>query len=281
MAVAPEFLLIGHLTADLTPNGRIPGGTVSYALRTAHSFGLRVGVLTSAIPDDPVLDELRPYVDDFIILPAAETTTFENLYTPEGRVQYVRGLAAPIEPSDVPSHFRQAPLIHLAPIAGDTNPVVAALFPTESLVLLTLQGWLRRWDADGRVHFKRWYDADALQHIDIVVFSEEDILESPQLEEEFHGAVEHLYVTRAERGGTHYHRGRPRTYATPRVTVVNPTGAGDVFATALLAGLYRLDRDFDKATQVAARLAATAVTRVGLDSAPTPAEVEAALAAVR
>ncbi|MFN8378639.1 MAG: PfkB family carbohydrate kinase [Anaerolineae bacterium] len=280
MAIVPDFLLIGHITADLTPRGRIAGGAVSYAARTAHAFGLRVAVLTSAIPDDPVLEELRPYVHELIVLPAAETTTYENIYTEQGRVQYVRGVAAPIEPADVPEHFRKAPLVYLGPIAGDTNPAIAALFPPESWVLLTLQGWLRRWEADGRVHFKHWFDAEALKHIDIVVFSEEDIVEAPQMEEEYRGAVEHLYVTRAEKGGTHYVNGASVNYQARPRTLVNPTGAGDIFASSLLASLFKLDGDFTRATEVAAELAANSITRIGLPSAPTPQEASAALAEV-
>lgn len=280
MALVPDFLLIGHITADLTPKGRIAGGTVSYAVRTAHAFGLRVAVLTSAVPDDPVLDELRPYAHELIVLPAEQTTTYENIYTDQGRVQYVRGLAAPIEPEHVPEHFRQAPLVHLGPIAGDTNPAIASLFPPESWVLLTLQGWLRRWGDNGRVHFKHWFDAEALKHIDIVVFSEEDISEAPQMEEEYRGAVDHLYLTRAEKGGTHYVKGVPVNYQARPRTLVNPTGAGDVFAASLLASLLKFDGDFVKSTEVAAELAANSITRVGLPSAPTPEEASAALAEV-
>ena len=278
MAIVPDFLLIGHITADLTPKGRIAGGTVSYAVRTAHAFGLRVAVLTSAMPDDPVLDELRPYAHELVVLPAGETTTFENIYSEQGRVQYVRGLAAPIEPEHIPEHFRKAPLVLLGPIAGDTNPAIAALFPPESWVLLTLQGWLRRWGDDGRVHFKHWFDAEALRYMDIVVFREEDIVEAPQMEAEYRGAVDHLYVTRAEKGGTHYTKGVPVSYQARPRTLVNPTGAGDIFASSLLASLFKLDNDFARATEVAAELAANSITRVGLPSAPTPEEAAAALA---
>jgi sugar/nucleoside kinase (ribokinase family) len=280
MGDVPDYVLIGHVTADLTPQGRVAGGTVSYAVRTAHAFGLRVGVLTSTLPDDPVLYEIRPYAHELISLPAGETTTYENIYTPEGRVQYVRGVAAPIEPEDIPEHFRQAKLVHLAPIAGEINPAVASLFAPDATVLLTLQGWLRRWDEDGRVHFKRWFDPAALEHMDIVVFSEEDIVESPQMEQEFNGAVEHLFVTRAEKGGTHYHRGVGRDFTTCPAKVVNPTGAGDVFATSLLASHHALGADIEKATQIACLMGALAVTRVGLVSAPTPDEAAAALAEV-
>jgi sugar/nucleoside kinase (ribokinase family) len=211
-------------------------------------------------------------------IPAEETTTYENIYLSTGRVQYVRGVAAPMGVNDVPEHFLNAPLVHLAPIADEVDPQIAYAFK-DATVLLTLQGWLRRWDADGRVHFKRWYDPAILKSIDIVVFSEEDIVESPQLEAEFAGSVEHLFVTRAEKGGTYYHNGEAFGYTTPQVELVNPTGAGDVFAAALLASLPALNNNLQAALKVAARLGAIAVTRNLLEGAPTPDEVQAALKA--
>ena len=273
--ITPDYLLIGHMTADLTPQGRLPGGTVSYATRTAAAFGLRVALLTSAAAGDPLLESLTPY-GEFVSIPAPETTTYENIYLPTGRVQYVRGVAAPIGAPDIPTHFLGAPLVHLAPIADEVDPDIAHQF-RDSTVLLTLQGWLRRWDADGRVHFKRWFNPDVLKSIDIVVFSEEDIVESPQLEQEFAGSVKYLFVTRAEKGGTYYCGGEAINYSTPQVELVNPTGAGDVFAASLLASLPVFDNDMRKAIRVAARLGATAVTRHLLEGAPTAEEVQAAI----
>ncbi len=279
MSMAPDYLLIGHITADLTPGGRIAGGTVSYAVRTAAAFGLRVAVLTSTLPDEPLLDAIRAHAE-VVSIPAAATTTFENIYTPEGRIQYVRGVAAPIGPDDIPEPFRGARLVHFAPIAGELAPDVACCFP-QATRLLTLQGWLRQWDADGRVRFKRFFHHDALQAIGTVVFSEEDIVEAPDMEAEYAATVEHLFVTRAEKGGTYYHDGVPHPYVTPQVQLVHPTGAGDVFAASLLASLPLFDGDPLRAVQVAARLGAISVTRYGLDSAPTPQEVAAAVAEVK
>ena len=270
-----DYLLIGHMTADLTPGGRTAGGTVSYAARTAAAFGLRVGLLTSAALDEPLLAELAPYAE-IVSIPADETTTYENLYEPTGRIQYVRGVAAPIRAEHIPAHFRRAPLVHLAPIAGEVDPQLAPLF-RDAAVLLTLQGWLRQWGADGRVHFRRWHDAAVLRSINTVVFSEEDIVESPDMESAFAETVEHLVVTRAERGGTYYRHGAPSVYTTPQVELINPTGAGDVFAASLLASLPALDYDMRAAIRVAARLGAVCVTRHGIEGTPTAYEVQAAL----
>jgi sugar/nucleoside kinase (ribokinase family) len=251
------------------------GGTVSYAARVVKAFGLAVGVLTSAALDEPLLSELRPYTDELRLLAAASISTFENIYTPNGRIQYLRAVASPITVEHIPPDWLNAPLVHLAPLTDEVDPHIAHRFP-DATVLLTLQGWLRRWDDDGRVHFKRWFDPAVLKDIDVVVFSEEDIVEAPELEQEFAGAVEHLFVTRAEKGGTYYHWGTPITYTTPQVEMIHPTGAGDIFAAGLLCALHQL-RSIERAIPVAAQLAALSVTRVGLESAPTTAEVQSAL----
>lgn len=278
MPSAIDYLLIGHATADLTPQGRFLGGTASYAARTAHAFGLRVGIVTSAAQDEPLLAELAPYAT-IISVDAAETTTFENIYLPEGRIQYLRGRAAPPTLNDVPHEWLSAPLVHLGPLDEEVDPRIAQHF-SSATTLLTLQGLLRRWDETGRVYFKRWFEPEALKAINLVVFSEEDIIAAPELENEFAGAVEHLLVTRADKGGTYYHKGQSYPYDTPQVEVINPTGAGDVFAAALLCALH-VFRDESNAMQraihVAAHLAATSVTRFTLEGTPTPEEVRDAL----
>lgn len=251
------------------------GGTVSYAASTAHAFGLRVGVLTSAMYGDPLLDELRQWAS-VVSLPAPETTTFENLYTPLGRVQYIRGVGAPLTSADVPEEWRSVPLVHIAPIADEIHPDVVTCFP-ESAMLVTLQGWLRRWGDDGRVYFKRWENSQVLQAVDFVVFSEEDIVESPDMEAAIAAQARCLIVTRADKGGTIYRAGTATSYSAYPAEVVNPTGAGDIFAASFFAFWHLFKHDMARAIPAAAQLAALSVTRVGLDGAPTPDEIRALL----
>lgn len=277
-ATPVDYLLIGHMTADLTPNGRTVGGTVSYAIRTAQAFGLKVGLVTSAKRDEPLLHELSPY-GQIVSIPAEATTTFENLYSPEGRTQYIRGVAAPITAAQIPLPWRSAPLVHFGPIAGEADdPAIFDLFP-DAKILVTLQGWLRKWDKDGRVRFKLWNRPETLQRLDIMVFSEEDIVESPGLIDDLAPLTRNVFYTQAERGGIHFQYGVPNPYDTPLHDVVNPTGAGDVFATSLLCALH-VTGSIVKATRVAAVLAAKSVTRFAIEGTPTPEEIRAALAAV-
>lgn len=270
-----DYLLVGHITADLTPDGRLLGGTVSYAAKTAKAFGLRVAALTSAGHNDPLLDELRREAN-VVCIPAEHTSTFENIYGPQGRIQYIRGVAASILPAHIPPAWLTAPLVHIAPLTDEVAPEVVFQFPN-AITLLTLQGWLRRWDDDGRVRFKYWCDRDVLSKFSFIVFSEEDIIEAPGLEQEIASFAPRLIVTRADKGGTYYHNGESFSYTTPQVEALHPTGAGDIFAASLLSAYHQLNHDLYNAVHAAAHLAAISVTRPGLTGAPSPDEVRVAL----
>jgi sugar/nucleoside kinase (ribokinase family) len=271
-----DYLLIGHLTVDLLPNHqRALGGTVSYATRTAHAFGLKVGVVTSCAADEPLLAGLTPYAQVHVI-PAPATSTFENIYTPQGREQYIRARAASLSAEHVPQEWRQPKLLHLGPIADEVDPQIALQFTDAIFKLATPQGWFRAWDQSGKIRFKSWFDAQVCSHLQLLVFSEEDIREDPSLEKHFTSGVTDTIITRADQGGSLYNRNQQRIdYISPTVEVVNPTGAGDVFAASMAISLTQ-GHNWKQAFTIAARLAATCVTRYGLDGCPTPDEVRVA-----
>jgi hypothetical protein len=64
MDFVPDYLLIGHIAHDVTPEGPRLGGTVSYGAFTAVAMGMRVGILTSTRPDEPLLHKLPPGAGD-------------------------------------------------------------------------------------------------------------------------------------------------------------------------------------------------------------------------
>jgi hypothetical protein len=47
-----DYLVIGHISSDLTPDGPRIGGTVAYAGKTAHALGCRTVMLTSAAAEN-------------------------------------------------------------------------------------------------------------------------------------------------------------------------------------------------------------------------------------
>ena len=129
-ATAPDFLVIGHVTKDLRPDGSFTiGGAATYASLTAQRLGWRAGIVTSAAPDLLArLPEALPGVA-VAAVPADDSTTFENLYQDGRRRQYLRGRAAPLTPAHVPAPWRQARIVLLGPLAQEVAPEYATAFP--------------------------------------------------------------------------------------------------------------------------------------------------------
>lgn len=271
-----DYLVIGHITVDLTPAGPVIGGSAAYAALTARSLGMRVGVVTVRADEIPltILDGI-PVISGF----AEHSTTYENVYTPEGRIQYVRHVAPKIEYSLVPEIWRRASIIHLAPVAQEVDPQLPADFHA-GLLGFTPQGWMRKWDAEGRVSLCEWQGADeALARAGAVVFSVEDVSHREDIIEQFSHFARIMAVTEGAAGSRLFWNSDLRRFKPPTVVEIDPTGAGDVFATAFFARLYHT-RDPWEAARFANRVAAISVTRPGMAGAPSVEEVQSCMVEV-
>jgi hypothetical protein len=109
MTNPPDFVVVGYVCQDVVPGGYTLGGTASYSAITARRLGRQAGVVTSVGPD----------LDLAIALPglqvanhaAPATTTFENIYSFDGRRQFIRALARRIRCADVPEAWREAQVL--------------------------------------------------------------------------------------------------------------------------------------------------------------------------
>src|SRR5512133_2943867 len=167
-----DYLVVGHVAHDLTPEGPRLGGTAAYSALTARALGLRVGIVTASGPETS-LDVLKEF--PVISLSSSQSTTFENIYTGHGRLQYLRAQATRLDFHQIPEVWRHASIIHLGPIADEMDSVLPERF-SPALLGLTPQGWMRQWDAENRVSSRPWKDSEsALAKADAVVISREDV----------------------------------------------------------------------------------------------------------
>ncbi len=264
-------MAIGHVALDLTDHTWILGGAVAYAASTARNLGRRAAVVTSA---EEGLDlEARLVGIEIEASPAPATTTFRNTYSQEGRIQWLLNRAASIQPADVPDAWGQAPIALLAPIASEVSEDLADLFP-ESLLGISLQGWLRRWDDAGRVAAAPWEPTERfLQRADALILSEEDLIGIRERMMPVLEAARLTVLTQAHRGAMLLLSGESIQIPAPAVPEVDPTGAGDVFAAAFLIRLAET-HDPTQAVSYANRAAALSVRGPGLTAIPSREEVE-------
>ncbi len=265
-----DYLVIGHVSEDITPEGNVLGGTVTYSALTAKAFGLRVGIITS-VSEKTLLARLEGI--PLFRVPSQVTTTFENIHTDKGRVQFLHARAAPVSLESMPEVWRRTSIVHLGPIAQEIDASAAEHFTT-ALLGLTPQGWMRAWDKDGRVHPCTWAAADELlPKAGAVVLSDEDVGFDEELIERMAHQTRILVVTEGVDGCVLYWNGDRRRFRAPQVEEVDAVGSGDIFATAFFIRLFTT-RDPWEAARLATLVASRSVTRKGLAGIPTPKEIE-------
>ena len=239
------------------------GGTASFSGRTAQALGCRTAVLTSAAPDYDLSQALAGIRVQLV--PAPETTTFVNVYTPAGRRQTVRAVAAPLTTTDVPPQWKRVPIVHLAPLVNEVEPAMIHVF-SNSLVGLTPQGWLRRWDENGRVYAQDWPAAQQVLPLAAAVILSEEDLPYPAMLTRYRQWSNLLVLTQGDKGCTVFMGDEVRQVPAPSVVEVEPTGAGDIFAAAFLIRLHQTAGNPWEAARFANEIAAKSVTQRGLEA---------------
>jgi sugar/nucleoside kinase (ribokinase family) len=270
-----DYLVIGHLTADLQEDGSVcTGGTALYAALTAYQLGATVAILTTAAPD---LDRtILPSDIAVMLLPAGVSTTFRNTYHDNIRTQFMYHRAPPLTEEEL-TLAPPARVVHLGPVANEVPPVVPAGL-SERFVGLTAQGLLRSVGPDRQV----LTDPTLLRRlpftgIDAMVLSEEDVNFDEDSVFAATKRVPIVALTRAERGATIWYRSERFEVPAYTANVVDPTGAGDVFATAFFLAL-EAGEDPVAAAGRACAAASCVIEGIGVETLPTRAAVEARMA---
>lgn len=264
------------------------GGAVSFAAVTAVRLGYSVGLITSAAADFP-FDALRapcaeagPEHEACHALPPSiavvnvasdSTTRFANRYAGGRREQRVLSRAADLDAPRLlhEAGFDLAPVVFVAPLVGEVPTECLAAF-RGSLLGVGPQGWLRAWDSQGVVRRAPWPRGRTLVPAEVAVVSEED-LDAAHLPVEWE-LVRLLAVTQGQRGARFRLEGAWWQVPAFPAREVDPTGAGDVFAAALLLRLGET-RDPLEAAAFASATAALSVEGEGLSAVPCRRRVDA------
>jgi sugar/nucleoside kinase (ribokinase family) len=259
-----DYLVAGYVTRDLTPTGYNAGGTAAYSGRTADMLGCKTAVITSTVPNEPALDILPDSICLFAT-PSEYTSTYDNIYTPQGRQQIIHQAANKIMVSDYPDDWPEPTVLHLGPVGNEVDVNFAHRF-SNSVIGLTPQGWMRRWGEDGKVYLEEWQEAEEILPLaTAVILSEEDLLDKAMLTH-FRELSRLMVLTSGYNGCTVFIDEDMVHIPAPQVKEVEPTGAGDIFATAFLVKYQQSNGDYREAGRFANMVASQSVTHVGLDA---------------
>ena len=271
--MTPQLLIVGHIVKDVTADGWHPGGGALYAAAQASRLGIETAIVTACDRDiEPT--ELVPSVE-WNILRVDEALKFENTYSDNRRSQRLLSSSTPLSLEAIPGPWRDASLVLLTPVFHDIDPELPRqLVTADTIVGLGAQGWLRRIDGD-RVVPGIVEPAPPWLYGDVVFLSAEDI-EDPRAIEQWRQRVPTIVLTRGRAGYTVWDAtGRHDREPVPSCEK-DPTGAGDIFATAYLVR-YGETHDVLEAARFAAAAAAISVEGPGIDSVATREQIEARL----
>jgi sugar/nucleoside kinase (ribokinase family) len=263
--------VVGSVTIDRTSlAGRTLhkiGGVATYAGLTyrRHAVPTRV-ICNVAEAEDAILSLL---IRDGIQVHngrTAHTTRFVNRVQPDGRSQATPSLADPIDRHSITAVLKSVNCVHLGPLhPADIDPLAFDhLTDSCALVVLDVQGLVRRIDHGRIVPAVSEHLAAAFRAADIVKADEEEL----QLILAAYGGniaalmdrfrIAEWVVTGGPQGGCiHVRGGRRHLYEpSPVASLVDPTGAGDVFLAAYTAARFKQDQPVAAAAGHAAQVAA-------------------------
>ena len=265
-----EFLSVGHVTHDLV-NGSIRlGGAALYSARTAARLGKRTAMLTSYGKDYVGREVLNGISTEIVSAP--RTSTFRNVYETGGRVQFLYSEAGPLKIHNLPAAWRKTEIIYLCPVLHEVAMETSWGDP-ESIVGIAPQGWLRKWNREGRIEARRWEGFGALlRRASLLILSEKDIEGNESLLDDFRRDTKLLIVTRAERGAVVYTPEKTIEVGVYSAKEQDPTGAGDCFGAAFLIR-YRETGDLVEAIRFASCVGSFVVEKDGIEGIPTRGEV--------
>jgi sugar/nucleoside kinase (ribokinase family) len=238
----PRLAVVGNLSRDLVDGGppRV-GGPPFWAARALRALGTPALVLAKCGAADRAL-LLRPLVAlgiPTLWLGGESTAAFSIRYEGDRREMTVDGIGDPWSGRDV-HRLGDARWVHVGALAQSD-------FPAETLaavargrhVLLDGQGLVRP-PRTGPLELHGDYDPEVLRHVQVLKLAEEEarVLVGEPDEAALRAlGVREVIVTLGSRGSLVYADGRlEQVAAQPVGGPVDPTGAGDAFAVAYLAG---------------------------------------------
>jgi len=263
-----DYLAVGHVCMDKIETGFVLGGSASYCCLYAHALGLQSEMITSYGKDFLFEESLKNI--SITNYSASQTTIFQNIYAGEQRTQFLLGKANDLFIDNQLISKKTSKIIHLCPLADEL--FFKEKIETEQLVCMTIQGWLRARDQSQKVTFKMM-DFEVLQNADIVVLSTEDL---PDISSHLPVILEKsdiVVVTDGSNGATCFRTGNSLHLPAYSTDVVDPTGAGDIFALGFFIS-FSQEENIHQAMIAGHALASLCVQRHGVENPPSEIDWE-------
>jgi len=228
------------------------GGPPFYSAVIARRLNAKVLVLSKVGLDftEKFLDPLKNVGIDTSYIKKVEntkTTRFYIEYLNSKRMLRLEALGPKIYPEDIPLDIK-AKVLHIAPITNEIpKETFSILRKLGEIICLDPQGYTRNFDEKGNVSLKAWKNYEILKQLTVFKSNTNEIVcitgvsnLRSAMEQIAKCGVRVVIVTMGAKGCALLFNGEfYRIPSFPVSNVIDPTGAGDVFAGAFLAEYVR------------------------------------------
>ena len=281
----PDVVTVGAASRDVAasdPRGWRLGGSTTYCALALARLGLRAGALVGADAEAAGAAELEALEAAGVQVrrvPLANGPVFENIDCDGHRRQRWLSKSDRVPVAAIPDDWRGAAGWMLVPVAGEVGEEWASIPRQGCRVVVGWQGLLREFDSSGWVERIPARPVALLEAAGLVCASLDDLTPDSDMAALCELAPNAAIVlTAGNRGGAVVRGGRLSRYRAVPSTVVDPTGAGDVFMAALTAAwLLTGELTTSRPLRFAAAAAALTVEGLGLAGVPSAAEIAARL----
>jgi sugar/nucleoside kinase (ribokinase family) len=282
-----NILVAGFITIDrIALNQRqitSIGGPPCYAGLLCSRFGFGVTPLTKVGPDFPeeqvvwlARNGLQLRAMDRSLL--KKTTRFKLVNRGDERSLYLVERCEDLSIEQVPDRQFNASLV--SPLAHEVSqPVFAEVRKRSDFCFLDPQGFVRKFDASGRVTVDAWSDDSILASVDALKM---DLEEANALTGTTDGRsalgklskkIRKAVVTQGSGPALILEGSKISQVEVPKVKVVDSTGAGDIFAGALISTFLR-SRDFLWSACFGIAASSLSLTSIALSKIELPRSVD-------
>ncbi|MHC1592208.1 MAG: PfkB family carbohydrate kinase [Candidatus Helarchaeales archaeon] len=251
-----DIVIIGHACIDNfrdPPASRL-GGTVLYGGLTAANLGKKVGIVTpisSSLTDEMLAPFKHPNITLHSI-PTKIQTEFTHVLHGDVRTLALEKKSPDISADLIPRDFFNTKLCFIAPICNEVELSVLESYSSQKVpIALELQGFVRKFDKNGRVTLKKtWNEAPRyLKHVKYVKGARAEALsclglgpktDMLEIVRQLSNLGPEVVVITSGREGSHVYRKNFLIHIPPmHQHCVDRTGAGDTFFTAFI--LHAMD----------------------------------------
>jgi sugar/nucleoside kinase (ribokinase family) len=285
---AMNVLVAGFMTIDRIelPIRTISsvGGPPSYAGLLCSRFGFDVTALTrigTDFPDEQLVWLARNGLQLRAIdrSQTKKTTRFKLVVKDNDRSLYLLERCEDIGLDQVPDGHFNAALI--SPLANEIpDPVFEEVRRRSDFCFLDPQGYVRSFDASGKVYITPWSDEKILGNVDALKMdlAECEAITGKELPEDAFGklaskGIRKAVITRGAEPALILDGNRISKVSVPGVKVVDSTGAGDIFAGALIT-CYLRSRDFLWSCCFGIAASSLSLTSIALGKVDLPRSVD-------